>query len=93
MKNYKVKAIMKFTDKEENTKRIVNDEFFCTKERYDFLKSNGAVILVEVVEEKEEIIKEKNIDSSYEEDLQIDKDELVEKPSEEKPKKKKHSKK
>ena len=87
MKNYKVKAIMKFTDKEENTKRIVNDEFFCTKERYEYLKSNGAVILVEVVEEKKEIIKEKTIDSPYEEDLQIDKDELVEKPKKKKIKK------
>ena len=51
MKNYKVKAIMKFTDKEEDTKRIVDDEFFCTKERYEYLKSNGAVILIEIVDE------------------------------------------
>ena len=32
MKNYKVEATMKFTDKEENVKRNVGDEFETTKE-------------------------------------------------------------
>lgn len=47
MKNYYVKCIMKFTDIEENTLREVNDEFWCTKERYEYLKDNNAVILIE----------------------------------------------
>ena len=57
MKNYKVKAIMKFTDKEEDTKRIVDDEFFCTKERYEYLKSRGVITLVEI----EKIISEEEV--------------------------------
>ena len=58
MKNYKVQAIMKFTDKEENVKRNVGDEFETTKERYEFLKANNAVKLVEVQEDIETAIKE-----------------------------------
>lgn len=56
MKNYKVEATMKFTDKEENVKRNVGDKFETTKERYEFLKKNNAVKLIEVVEEKEELV-------------------------------------
>ena len=55
MKNYKVEATMKFTDKEENgIKRNVGDIFETTKERYEFLKQNNAVKLVEIVEEEQE---------------------------------------
>ena len=79
MKNYKVEATMKFTDKEENgIKRNVGDIFETTKERYEFLKQNNAVRLVEIVEEPKKEIKE---------------DKEVEKTFEEKPKKKKSSKK
>lgn len=53
MKNYKVEATMKFTDKEENVKRNVGDVFEVTEARYNFLKKNNAVKLIEVVEEKE----------------------------------------
>ena len=57
MKNYKVEATMKFTDKEENgIKRNVGDIFETTKERYEFLKKNNAVKLIEIVEEKEELV-------------------------------------
>ena len=59
MKNYKVEAIMKFTDKEENTKRNVGDQFNTTKERYDYLKSHNAVKLVEI---EEVVIEEKIIE-------------------------------
>ena len=65
MKNYKVEAIMKFTDKEEDTKRVPRDNnlteeeneergsiFYCTKERYTFLKASNAVKLIEIVEGK-----------------------------------------
>ena len=89
MKNYKVIATRYFRDSNEideetgqKKEREVNDEFYCTKERYEFLKANNAVKLVEIVEEI------KN-DSPYEEDLQIDNDVKIEK----KPKKKKSSKK
>ena len=57
MKNYKVEATMKFTDKEENgIKRNVGDIFETTKERYEFLKQNNAIKLIEIVEEKEELV-------------------------------------
>lgn len=50
MKNYKVEAIMKFTDKEENAKRNVGDVFEVTEARYNFLKKNNAVKLVGILE-------------------------------------------
>lgn len=63
MKNYKVIATREFKDSneiDENTglkkERKVNDEFLCTKERYEFLKANNAVKLVEIVEEKQELV-------------------------------------
>lgn len=68
MKNYKVIATREFKDSneiDENTglkkERKVNDEFLCTKERYEFLKANNAVKLVEIVEEKEELVATKEI--------------------------------
>lgn len=57
MKNYKVKAIRFFRDSNEidektsrKIERQINDEFYCTKERYEFLKANNAVKLVEILE-------------------------------------------
>ena len=65
MKNYKVIATRYFRDSSEIDKktglkieRQVNDEFYCTKERYEFLKTNNAVKLVEVQEDIETAIKE-----------------------------------
>ena len=65
MKNYKVKATRFFRESNEIDKktglkveRKVNDEFLCTKERYEFLKQNNAVKLVEIVEEQPKEIKE-----------------------------------
>lgn len=79
MKNYKVEAIMKFTDKTENgIKRNVGDIFETTKERYEFLKQNNAVKLIEIVEKPKKEIKENK---------------EFEKAIIEKPKKKKSSKK
>ena len=83
MKNYKVEATMKFTDKTENgIKRNVGDIFETTKERYEFLKQNNAIKLIEIIEETEEI------------DTMV---EVIEKPSEEfiekKPKKRRTTKK
>lgn len=57
MKNYKVQAIRNFRDSNEidektglKKERTINDEFYCTKERYEFLKANNAVKLVEIIE-------------------------------------------
>ena len=62
MKNYKVKALRNFKDKVEQIERTKNDEFDCTKERYEFLKENKAVELIGIVEEEKEVIDELQID-------------------------------
>ena len=55
---YRVKAIKNFTDKETGEHRIKDVSVFdCTLERYTFLKNNNAVVLVEEIEElKEEVL-------------------------------------
>ena len=67
MKNYKVIATREFKDSNEidektglKVERKVNDEFYCTKERYEYLKANNAVKLVEIEEVviEEEIIED-----------------------------------
>jgi hypothetical protein len=109
MKNYKVRATRFFKDSSEidektglKTERKVNDEFFCTKERYEFLKANNAVKLVEVVEEitEEEVQAVANAiaEEAIEQDKTVEEivNEIVEESKEEvnpKPKKKKTSKK
>ena len=93
MKNYKVIATRYFRDSSEIDKktglkveRQVNDEFYCTKERYEFLKANNAVKLVEVQSTIDDIItEEKTTDNVVEE--------VVEEVFKPKPKKKKTSKK
>ena len=58
MKNYLVKALINFNDtmeKDKNgldTPRKVTDEFYCDKERYEFLKSKNAVMLMGIDEIK-----------------------------------------
>lgn len=94
MKNYKVEAIKNFTDKLENEKRTVGDEFDTTKERYEFLKSKGAVKLIRIIEEVvdkvvEEVLSSKEIEKAIDEAV----DEIVDKIIPEKPKKKKSKKK
>ncbi len=66
MKNYIVKAIRNFNDVVEkneyglDTPRKAEQSIWnCTKERYEFLKENNAVVLVgidEIKEEKKDII-------------------------------------
>ena len=93
MKNYKVIATRYFRDSSEIDKktglkveRQVNDEFYCTKERYEFLKANNAVKLVEVQSTIDDILtEEKTTDNAVEE--------VVEEVFKPKPKKKKSSKK
>ena len=91
MKNYKVEATMKFTDKEENgIKRNVGDIFETTKERYEFLKKNNAVKLNEIIEEiVDEVIESKEINEVIDKVI----DETIDKLFDEKPKKKKSKKK
>ena len=91
MKNYKVEATMKFTDKEENAKRNVGDKFETTKERYEFLKKNNAVKLIEVVEEKEELVA--TVQEIIEEIPNATGETEIALLNDEKPKKKKNSKK
>lgn len=69
MKNYKVIATRYFKDSneiDENTglkvERKANDEFYCTKERYEFLKANNAVKLVEIQETIDEVIEKEKIE-------------------------------
>lgn len=106
MKNYKVEATMKFTDKEENVKRNVGDVFEVTEARYNFLKSNNAVRLVEIVEEQKEEITEEEVqavanaivEQAEEDNKSVEEvvNEIVEESKEEiiaTPKKKKSSKK
>lgn len=57
MKNYKVMATRYFRDSNEidektglKKERQANDVFYCTKERYEFLKTNNAVKLIEIEE-------------------------------------------
>lgn len=65
MKNYKVIATRFFKDSNEidektglKKERKVNDEFYCTKERYEFLKANNAVKLVEIQETIDNFVEE-----------------------------------
>ena len=97
MKDYKVITTRCFKDSNEidektglKKERMVNEVFYCTKERYEFLKANNAVKLVEI---------QKNIDDIIEDEITEEKaivNEIVEENKEEvkpKPKKKKPSKK
>ena len=94
MKDYKVITTRCFKDSNEidektglKKERTVNEVFYCTKERYEFLKANNAVKLVEI---------QKNIDDIIEDEITEEKaivNEIVEESKEEvksKPKKKKN---
>lgn len=116
MKNYKVIATRYFKDSNETDERTglkierkVNDEFYCTKERYEYLKANNAVKLVEVqknietaineiTEEEVQVVASAIVEEAKEQDKTIEEvvNEIVEESKEEvkqKPKKKKSSKK
>lgn len=113
MKNYKVIATRYFRDSSEidektglKVERQVNDEFYCTKERYEFLKANNAVKLVEVQSTIDDIITEEEVqavtspivDEAQEQNETVEEvvNEIVDESKEEvkqKPKKKKSSKK
>lgn len=56
MKKYNVKVTRYFTDKYTGKERNVGDTFICDEERYNFLKDNNAVELVEIIEEKPQVV-------------------------------------
>ena len=69
MKDYKVIATRCFRDSNEidektglKIERKVNDEFYCTKERYEYLKANNAVKLVEVQKTIDEVIEKEKVE-------------------------------
>ena len=63
MKDYIVKALFDFNDTAEklptggDTPRKINDVWDCTKERFEFLNSKGAVMLVGIKEKEEAVEK------------------------------------
>jgi hypothetical protein len=65
MKDYKVITTRCFKDSNEidektglKKERTVNEVFYCTKERYEFLKANNAVKLVEIQKNIDDIIED-----------------------------------
>lgn len=89
MKNYKVVSLIdNFNDLEEKVTHNKNDVFYCTKERYEFLKENKAVELI-AIEVNEEVTKEEIKELKGKEEAEV----IVEKEFEEKPKKKNNKKK
>lgn len=67
MKNHKVQITRTFKDLEENILRELGTKtevFMCTKERYEYLLSKGAVELLNIIEKekpKKEIVKKEEI--------------------------------
>lgn len=91
MKNYKVEATMKFTDKEENVKRNVGDVFEVTEARYNFLKKNNAVKLVGILEVEK--VEYSNLEDQEPKEIEVAVtneivEEIVEEPKKKKTKKK-----
>lgn len=97
MEDYKVRAIIKFNDLNKNVSRQIGDEFYCTKERYEYLKSKNAVELVfidemafNVSDPYENYQGDENPDADVENDTKMSQDVIEPKPSK---KKKKNAKK
>ena len=51
MKEYKVRVLKYFRDKEEKKERFIGEEFECTKERCNYLLEHNAVEIVKDVPE------------------------------------------
>ena len=51
----KVKALINFTDLEENTKRKINDEWECSEERANFLAEHDAVEILKILSTEPEM--------------------------------------
>lgn len=61
MKNYKVQAISNFKDKTIHQARRIGDIFICNEERYNELELKKVISLIEVIEEKEEVVNEEEV--------------------------------
>ena len=57
---FKVKALINFNDLEENKKRVVGEEFECSKVRCDYLLENKAIEIVEKKPRKRRTTKKEN---------------------------------
>lgn len=94
---FKVRALINFTDMEDNKKRIINEEWICSMDRAEYLKDNKAIEIVEEVKEEKkdgfgkEIAKHINIITTEEALKDVIPADLEEKPK--KATKKKTSKK
>ena len=85
MKNYKVIATRYFKDSNEIDKktglkieRKANDEFYCTKERYEFLKANNAVKLVEIQETIDDVVEKEITEEEVQETKKLAKGGIIE---------------
>lgn len=61
MKNYKVQTISNFKDKTIHQARRIGDIFICNEERYNELELKKVISLIEVIEEKEEVVNEEEV--------------------------------
>lgn len=78
MKNYIVKALKYFKDKEEKKERFVGDEFETTKERYEYLKEHNAVKLEKIIDEiVDSIVENEEVSKIIEEEINDAVDEVV----------------
>lgn len=84
---FKVKALINFNDLEANRRRVIGEEFECSKTRCDYLLEHKAIEIVEEV--KEEFKKEKPVEAAIEYNEEEKKPEVIVKTT----KKKKTSKK
>ena len=84
MKEYKVRVLKYFRDKEEKKERFVGEEFECTKERCNYLLEHNAVEIVkdvpEITEEEVQAVANAIVEEAIEQDKAIEEivDEIVE---------------
>ena len=95
---FKVKALINFNDLEEKKKRVVGEEFECSKTRCDYLLEHKAIKIVEEI--KKEVPEVENVEKVELPKINVKKiiesakdDKEIVEPIKEKPKKKKTSKK
>lgn len=64
---FKVRALINFTDMEDNKKRIINEEWICSMDRAEYLKDNKAIEIVEEIKkEQDKLTVVKNFDEEQE---------------------------
>lgn len=84
MKEYKVRVLKYFRDKEEKKERFIGEEFECTKERCNYLLEHNAVEIInnvpEITEEQVQAVANAIVEEAMEQDKTIEEivDEIVE---------------